>query len=60
MAEEGERADVIVIGAGVAGLSAAGDLADLADRNAEGVFLRTIIKTEDPERYGVRVGDYFV
>jgi HD-GYP domain-containing protein (c-di-GMP phosphodiesterase class II) len=37
-----------------------GELVDLADRNADGGFLRTIIKTEDPERYGVRVGDYFV
>jgi hypothetical protein len=37
-----------------------GTLVDLADRNAEAVFLRTIIKTENPERYGVRVGDYFV
>jgi len=36
-----------------------GDLVDLADRNADGVFLRTIIKTENPDRYGVRVGDYF-
>jgi HD-GYP domain-containing protein (c-di-GMP phosphodiesterase class II) len=37
-----------------------GDLADLADRNADGVFLRTIIKTENPDRYGLRVGDSFV
>jgi HD-GYP domain-containing protein (c-di-GMP phosphodiesterase class II) len=37
-----------------------GALADLADRNAEGVYLRTIIKTEDPQRYGIRIGDYFV
>ena len=37
-----------------------GDLVDLADRNADGVFLRTIIKTEDPDRYGIRVADYFV
>jgi HD-GYP domain-containing protein (c-di-GMP phosphodiesterase class II) len=37
-----------------------GELHDLADRNADGVFLRTIIKTENPERYGIRVGDYFV
>jgi HD-GYP domain-containing protein (c-di-GMP phosphodiesterase class II) len=36
-----------------------GDLHDLADRNADGVYLRTIIKTENPERYGIRVGDYF-
>ncbi len=37
-----------------------GDLHDLADRSAEGVFLRTIIKTENPERYGIRIGDYFI
>jgi HD-GYP domain-containing protein (c-di-GMP phosphodiesterase class II) len=37
-----------------------GTIVDLADRNAEGVFLRTIIKTENPDRYGIRVGDYFV
>jgi len=37
-----------------------GELADLADRNTEGGFLRTIIKTENPDRYGIRVGDYFI
>jgi HD-GYP domain-containing protein (c-di-GMP phosphodiesterase class II) len=37
-----------------------GTLVDLADRNADGVFVRTIIKTENPDRYGIRVGDYFV
>jgi hypothetical protein len=37
-----------------------GTLVDLADRSAAGVFQRTIIKTESPERYGIRVGDYFV
>jgi HD-GYP domain-containing protein (c-di-GMP phosphodiesterase class II) len=37
-----------------------GDLHDLADRTADGTFRRTIIKTENPERYGIRVGDYFV
>ncbi|HEY4217645.1 MAG TPA: HD-GYP domain-containing protein [Gemmatimonadaceae bacterium] len=36
-----------------------GTLVDLADRNADGVFLRTIIKTENPDRYGIRIGDYF-
>jgi HD-GYP domain-containing protein (c-di-GMP phosphodiesterase class II) len=36
-----------------------GTTADLADRNPEGVFHRTIIKTENPERYGIRIGDYF-
>jgi HD-GYP domain-containing protein (c-di-GMP phosphodiesterase class II) len=37
-----------------------GEIVDLADRKADGVFARTIIKTENPERYGIRVGDYFV
>src|ERR1043165_6586568 len=37
-----------------------GTLINLADRNEQGDYLRTIIKTEDPERYGIRVGDYFV
>jgi hypothetical protein len=37
-----------------------GALADLADRNANGEFARTIIKTENPERYGIRIADYFV
>jgi HD-GYP domain-containing protein (c-di-GMP phosphodiesterase class II) len=37
-----------------------GTLHDLAEQSAEGVFLRTIIKTENPERYGIRVGDYFI
>jgi len=37
-----------------------GDLFDLAEVNEAGAFLRTIIKTEDPDRYGIRIGDYFV
>ena len=41
-------------------ISHPGELADLANRSPEGVFRRTIIKTENPERYGIRIGDYFV
>jgi HD-GYP domain-containing protein (c-di-GMP phosphodiesterase class II) len=37
-----------------------GTLVDLAEQGADGIYLRTIIKTEDPDRYGIRVGDYFV
>ena len=37
-----------------------GELADLADKDEHDTYRRTIIKTEDPDRYGVRVGDYFV
>jgi hypothetical protein len=37
-----------------------GRLADLAERDEEGGFRRTIIKTGDPEKYGIRVGDFFL
>jgi HD-GYP domain-containing protein (c-di-GMP phosphodiesterase class II) len=34
-------------------------LADLADANEDGTYLRSIIKVTDPNRYGVNVSDYF-
>ncbi|HLV25064.1 MAG TPA: HD-GYP domain-containing protein [Gemmatimonadales bacterium] len=37
-----------------------GELVDLAARNADGGYVRTIVKTTDPQEYGIRVGDYFV
>ena len=37
-----------------------GHLIDLAGQNESGAFERTIIKTADPQRYGIRVADYFV
>jgi HD-GYP domain-containing protein (c-di-GMP phosphodiesterase class II) len=37
-----------------------GTVVDLAERDESGNFRRTIIKTGDPERYGIRVGDYFL
>ena len=37
-----------------------GTLVDLADQGGDGVYLRTIIKTQDPDRYGIRIGDYFL
>ena len=37
-----------------------GELVDLADKDESDTFRRTIIKTENPERYGIRIGDYFV
>ena len=33
---------------------------DLAARGADGQFARTIIKTADPDAYGIRVSDYLV
>jgi hypothetical protein len=37
-----------------------GELLDLADTGADGAFARTIIQTADPDRYGIRIGDYFL
>jgi HD-GYP domain-containing protein (c-di-GMP phosphodiesterase class II) len=37
-----------------------GYLANLADKDAAGTPLRSIIKVTDPDKYGVRVSDYFV
>jgi HD-GYP domain-containing protein (c-di-GMP phosphodiesterase class II) len=37
-----------------------GVLTDLAEQDETGTFKRTIIKTADPERYGLRIGDYFL
>jgi HD-GYP domain-containing protein (c-di-GMP phosphodiesterase class II) len=37
-----------------------GELADLSEQTPQGTFRRTIIKTDNPDRYGINVGDYFV
>ncbi len=37
-----------------------GVLVDLAHRDAEGHYPRTIIKVTDPQKYGINVSDYFV
>lgn len=54
------RPIVRVIGDSMGNLVHPGEIIDLADRDADGNFRRTVIKTENPERYGIRVGDYFV
>ena len=41
-------------------ISYPGFLANLADKDAGGTALRTIIKVTDPDKYGIRVSDYFV
>jgi hypothetical protein len=33
---------------------------DLAQADSNGDYPRTIIKTADPDRYGINVGDYIV
>jgi HD-GYP domain-containing protein (c-di-GMP phosphodiesterase class II) len=37
-----------------------GHLVDLAEQDQAGTYLRSIIKVANPDRYGIRVGDYFV
>jgi HD-GYP domain-containing protein (c-di-GMP phosphodiesterase class II) len=37
-----------------------GELVDLTEQNPQGGYRRTIIKTENPDRYGINIGDYFV
>jgi hypothetical protein len=54
------RPIVRVISDAMGNLVHPGELVDLSDRDANGNFTRTVIKTENPERYGIRVGDYFV
>jgi HD-GYP domain-containing protein (c-di-GMP phosphodiesterase class II) len=54
------RPMVRIISDSVGNLTHPGTTVDLSDRNEAGAFLRTIVKTEDPDRFGVRVGDYFV
>jgi len=41
-------------------LRSPGFLADLAQRDAQGNFPRTIVKVTDPARYGINVSDFFV
>ena len=54
------RPIVRVISDSMGNLLQPGTLVDLADRKDDGTFSRTIIKTENPDRFGVRVSDYFV
>jgi hypothetical protein len=54
------RPIVRVISDSYGNLTHPGTLVDLGERKEDGTFVRTIIKTENPDRYGVRVGDYFV
>lgn len=34
------------------------ELRDLTDQHASGEYVRTVVRTEDAERYGIRVSDY--
>ena len=60
VAEMVSRPIVRVVSDGLGNVLHPGHLVDLAERGPNGGFARTIIKTENPDRYGIRVGDYFV
>jgi HD-GYP domain-containing protein (c-di-GMP phosphodiesterase class II) len=54
------RPIVRIISDDMGNLEHPGRLVDLAEQNEAGEYAHTIIKTADPDRYGIRVGDYFV
>jgi hypothetical protein len=54
------RPNVLVVSDDLGNVRHPGELADLAEQDESGNFRRTIIKTADPDRYGIRIGDYFL
>jgi HD-GYP domain-containing protein (c-di-GMP phosphodiesterase class II) len=50
----------LAIGAEGSPIPPPGTLVNLAERDAGGGFLRSIVKVTNPSRYGLTVGDYFV
>lgn len=50
----------LAVNADGARLNPPGQTVNLADHGANGSFLRSIVKVTNPERYGLRVGDYFL
>lgn len=54
-----DRPQVLIISDADGNITHPGTPANLADR-VEGAFRRTVIETVDAERYGIRVGDYFL
>jgi len=60
IAEMVSRPMVLIVSDDLGNVKHPGDMVDLAEKDEHGNFRRTIIKTADPERYGIRVGDYFI
>lgn len=54
------RPMVLIVSDDLGNVRHPGDLVNLAETTEAGAYVRTIIKTADPERYGIRVGDYFL
>jgi HD-GYP domain-containing protein (c-di-GMP phosphodiesterase class II) len=54
------RPMALVISDAEGNLQHPGTLVDLAETDASGSFRRSIVEIIDPDRYGIRVGDYFL
>jgi hypothetical protein len=54
------RPAVLIVSDDLGNVRHPGDLVNLDERDEHGAFRRSIIKTADPERYGIRVSDYFL
>jgi HD-GYP domain-containing protein (c-di-GMP phosphodiesterase class II) len=54
------RPIVKIVSDSLGNLTYPGDVCDLSEKAPSGNYVRTIIKTADPERYGIRISDYFV
>jgi len=60
IAEMLSRPIVLIISDDLGNVQHPGLECDLAQRDESGTYQRSIIKTADAERYGIRVGDYFL
>lgn len=54
------RPTVLIVSDDLGNVRHPGDLVSLTEMDEAGNYRRSIIKTADPERYGIRVGDYFL
>ena len=54
------RPKALVVSDNLGNVQYPGVVVDLSEKDDTGSFRRTIIKTADPERYGIRIGDYFI
>jgi HD-GYP domain-containing protein (c-di-GMP phosphodiesterase class II) len=54
------RPNALIVSDDLGNVRHPGELVDLAEQDEGGSFRRTIIKTADPDRYGIRIGDYFL
>jgi HD-GYP domain-containing protein (c-di-GMP phosphodiesterase class II) len=58
--EMGSRPNAMIVSDEHGTVHHPGTLVNLAEQDETGNFKRTIIKTADPDRYGIRIGDYFL